>query len=236
MRIDNVLVQDGLSHQRITLADGIAALERLAAFGKPDTARVSVCPLKLPDENIVWLAALIFENHSSAIRTIVPLCTSTSYCCKDQEAILQQDQPVALLDNATVEYDGSLTLSDGRRVWAVRFVPAKLARNLTEAEYKIVSATLAQPDGSDMRYYRDLRDDVPLDMRTGIPHIISLDFARLRPHHGQPSIDTRSLKKIQAKYEKQFPRDRTPSLQTIAVALAKCGLRVRRIRKSSVNF
>lgn len=217
------LVLDGLAHQRTTVADGIAALEREADFGPGDTARLVIGPLRLPDSSRAWLVALDFDDPASDRRTVLPLCTSNS--CSYREAGLRSEiRRLEDLHGALVDFDGSVTLSDGRQLRAVSLRAAKLAHELTEREVRVVRATLACMEEVGAGYYRRLRDYVPADLKEQFPDLVMIDYAKLAR---QPPTAVPRLKAIQWQYQKAFPDDRAPSFPTIAAALARCGLRHR---------
>lgn len=207
--METCLVLDGLSHQRTSLADGIAALERLAEFGPRDWARIRVQQLRLPDTTTVWLVALNFEITMPAKRTVVPLSTATDFRCSEL-GVLLKEQPLELLQDAMVQFDGSVTLSNGRRLMAVYLRPAKLAYELTTLEEQIVHVALARlKEGAE--YYRNLREYLPDDLKADFPPQIMLDYTKL----AQDPPDARDfpkLKVIQAEYQALVPDDAPPSL------------------------
>jgi len=220
------LILDGLSHQRTTVADGIDALEREAGFGPGDTAHVVIGPLRLPDRSRAWLVALDFDDPASDRRTVLPLCTSSS-CSFREAGVRSETRRLEELHGALVDFDGSLTLLDGRQLRAVSLDAAKLAHELTEREVRIVHATLACMKDVGAGYYQNLREYVPADLKKQFPALKMIDYAKLAR---QPPTAVPGLKAIRWRYKKDFPDDRSPSFQTIATALARCSLRHRSSR------
>ena len=217
------VVLDGLSHHRTTVADGIAALEREADFGPGDTARLLIGPLGLPDKRTAWLVALDFDNPASGRRTVLPLCTANSFSFSET-GVRSENQPLEDLQGALVDFDGTVTLTDARRLRAVSLEATRLAHELTEREERIVRTALACMNDVGTGYYRSLRDYLPDDLKEQFPAFKMINYAKLAQ---QPPTNVPGLKIIQGRYQKYFQDDRPPSIETIATALAKCGLRHR---------
>lgn len=199
-------------------------LSEKAGFGPGDTARLVVGPLRLPDKSIAWLVALDFDDPACDHRTVLPLCTARSFSFREAGVHSQKNRRLDDLDGALVDFDGTVTLSDNRQLRAVSLEAAKLAHELTELEVRVVRAALASMKEVGAGYCRRLREYVPADLKKQFPDLVMIDYAKLAR---QPPTAVPGLKAIQWHYQKGFPDDEPPSFQTIATALARCGLRYR---------
>lgn len=229
MQVRNVWLREGSRNHRTTMADGLHVLEQDAYFGADDTARLAIGGMELPDKRTVWLVALIFENGSSETRAIVPLRTAAGVSAVEERAS-RTSVSIERLTDATVDYNGVVLTTDGRRLRAVEFEPATLPYSLSDLNQKIIHATLAITPGAG-RCYRDLRDDLPPEMRANIPPLRILDFSTLIQATGQPPFQIPLLKQIQGEFGKRHPSEKIPSPQAIANVLATCGVRLPRARR-----
>jgi hypothetical protein len=126
-----------------------------------------------------------------------------------------------VLDQAIVDFNGVVTLLDGRRLRAVEIIPAQMPYDLSELDFKIIHTTLSMIEGAENRCYRDIRDSLPESSREALPSLHLLDFSQLTEGPGRPALAVPLLKQIRARFEGTLPSE-----QKISDALEKAGIRI----------
>jgi hypothetical protein len=216
-------------NQRTTIADAIDLLETEANFKPGDCATVWLQPLQLQTAAVVWLVSVIFER-AAAVGFVVPLRTAKAFFAVDMDGSRKRLFEMELLDGATTNASGVVSLANGDRVRALELVPALLPYELSQLDEEILYLTVSMIKGAESRCYRDLCDDLPAAEREGIPSLRFLDFSKLAEGPGRPALKVPYLKVIRGKFEEAYPRAVSPSEQKIADALEKAGIRVPRRR------
>jgi hypothetical protein len=212
------------------MADAIEVLEAEANFKSDDCATVRLQPLQLPSAAVVWLASVVFDDPAEEIGFVVPLRTAKAFRAIGMHNSGKRLFEMELLEGATTDISGVVTLVNGDRVRALELVPALLPYELSELDEKILHLTISMIEGAESRCYRDLRDDLPTAERGGIPSLKFLDFSKLTDGLHRPALKIPYLKVIRGEFEETYSREVSPSEQKIADALEKAGLRVPRRR------
>jgi hypothetical protein len=206
------------------MADAVEALVASASFNNGDRAKVLSGPLKLPSEKIVWLALVVFDGADGTEGHVVRFRAAEKF------SAIEDDKPATfemqVLDGAIVDFNGVVTLLDGRRLRAVEIIPAQMPYDLSELDFKIIHLTLSMIDGAESRCYRDIRDSLPDSYRDALPSRHLLDFSQLTEGPGRPALAVPLLKQIRAKFEDTYPTLDLPSEQKISDALEKAGIRI----------
>ncbi|XIA67050.1 hypothetical protein ACFIOY_15275 [Bradyrhizobium sp. TZ2] len=208
---------------RTTIADALDVLEAETNFKPDDRAIVWLQPLQLQTE-VVWLVSVVFECPTQDIGFVVPLRTAKAFFAIDQNTSQKRPFEMELLDGAIVGPEG-IDLASGNRVRAVEIVPARLPYELSELDEAIIHLTISMIPGAEDRCYRDLRDDLTVEERKGIPCLRFIDFSKLSEGPNRPALDVPYLKVIRGRFEQLHPDSTTPSEQKIADALEKAGIR-----------
>jgi hypothetical protein len=228
----NVL-REASRDQRTTIADAINVLETEANFKSDDCATVWLQPLQLQTTVVVWLVSVIFDGPADAVGFVVPLRTAKAFFAVDMNDSRKRRFEIELLEGATIDASGVVSLANGDQVRALELVPAQLPYKLSELDERILHLTLSMIKGAESRCYRDLRDDLPAAERGGIPSLRFLDFSKLAEGPERPALKVPYLKVIRGKFEETYPRAASPSEQKIADALKKAGIRVPRRRPNA---
>jgi hypothetical protein len=157
----------------------------------------------------------------------VSLPASWWFTALSEKCSQRQRFEIPCLDDAKVGPDGSIVLTDGRRLRGVEMVPTHMPYAMSPVEQRILWHVIALTESYDC--YRNLRDDLPPHLQAGIPELWVLDYGRLH------IIPRCLLKVIKAHIEAHDPKLRV-STQKIADTLAKCGVRVPRPRPRRANL
>ena len=226
---DDKLCYDGLPNRR-TIADVIQILEVNARFCDGDQARVQRGFLILLSGKIVWLALVVFERLDGTERYTVPFRAAEHFLAFENDEAAKTKFKVPVLDRATVDYSGMVTLPDGRRLRAVEILPTQMPYELSELDELIIHLTLSMIEGAQSRCYRDIREGLPESAREALPSLRLLDFSQMTEGRGRPALAVPLLKQIRAKFEDTYPTRKPPSEQKISTALAKAGIRIPDLR------
>ena len=222
-------VLDENKNGRRTIADAIDVLCKHANFGQQDQAIIRVDALPLPSYQAVAQVHAVFENLARDVTYFVWLPSASK--CKAQRDGRSEYEMFAIfdLDAAVINSDGTVLLSDHRRLRAVEVVPEFLPYELTDLEWRILHHTI-QYMGIEDRVYRSHWEGLDTHLQEGLPVSRGLDFSRL------VGLDVPFLKQIQGYIaDKDDPSARMPSPETIAATLKKCGMRIPASRPR-INF
>jgi hypothetical protein len=210
------LKEDSRNNRR-TVADALEVIRQEFGVDETPGAEIRVGPLLLPSGEATAVVVLICPD----LDCYVSLPASWWFTEFTERSSRRHRFEILCLDQAKVGPEGSVVLTDGRRLRGVEMVPTHMPYELSRVEKRILQNVikLTESDGC----YRNLREDLPEHLQPGIPDLWVLDFGRLH------TIPRRSLKEIKSHIEDDDPELRV-SNQKIADALAKCGVRVPRRR------
>jgi hypothetical protein len=210
-------IEGGRPKNRRTVADALEVIRQEFGVDETPGAEIRVGPLLLPSGEATAVVVLICPD----LDCYVSLPASWWFTEFTERSSRRHRFEILCLDQAKVGPEGSVVLTDGRRLRGVEMVPTHMPYELSRVEKRILQNVikLTESDGC----YRNLREDLPEHLQPGIPDLWVLDFGRLH------TIPGRKLKAIKVYIEKHDPELRV-SNQKIADALAKCGVRVPRRR------
>jgi hypothetical protein len=213
--------------QRCTIADALDVLVADAGFRAGDIATIITQGLQLPDWSVAWLVALTFDGgcRSDAQPVVVFLRTASEFFAIQADETKKEGYPIDQLHGGNVDYDGVVIALNGDRFRAVELKRAILPYEPTPLERDIVSATLSTDSWASRDIYRDLCDDLPVEIRRKHPTIKVLDYSKLVK---EARLGTRGpmLKEIQGKFADLFQGRILPSPQQISNTLEKIGIRL----------
>ncbi|WP_439923102.1 hypothetical protein [Nitrobacter sp. JJSN] len=208
------------------MADAIEVLVASANFNERDRAKILSGPLRIPSGKIVWQVLVVFEGADGTEGHAVPFRAAEQFSAFEHNKEARTKFEVQVLDGATVDFSGAVTLPDGRRLRAVEIIPAQMPYDLSDLDFKIIYLTLSMIKGAESRCYRNIRDGLPDSYRDALPSQRLLDFSQLTEGPGRPALAVPLLKQIRAKFEDTYPTFDLPSEQTISNSLAKAGIRI----------
>ena len=156
----------------------------------------------------------------------VPFPAAEHFSAFENDKAAKTKFEMEVLDGATVDYSGAVTLPDGRRLRVVEILPAQMPYELSELDELIIHLTLSMIEGAQSRCYRDIREGLPESAREALPSLRLLDFYQNNEWRGRPALAVPLLKQIRAKFEDTYPTLEPPSEQKISTALAKAGIRI----------
>jgi hypothetical protein len=208
------------------MADAIEVLAVNANFKDRDRANILSRPLRLLSDKIVWQALVVFEIANGTEGHAVSFRAADKFLAIEDAKSAKAIFEMQLLDGAVVDFDGFVTLRDGRRLRAAEIVPAQMPYELSELDELIIHLTLSMIDGAQNRCYRDIREGLPQSHYGALPSLRLLDFSQLTEGPGRPALAVPLLKQIRAKFEDTYPTFDLPSEQKISDALEKAGIRI----------
>jgi len=118
-----------------TLADALAKLQELGALADEDHAQIRTIPMRLPDGGTAAIVEIIPRVARPRRSILMP--SSTGFTAKDTLGA-QHRYEIGRLDGAIGDADGNVQLRDGVYVHAVELVPARLVRELTLEQERIL--------------------------------------------------------------------------------------------------
>jgi hypothetical protein len=208
--------------KRRTVADALEVVRQERGVPEIASAEIKVGPFLLPSGEATAAVVLVCPD----LDCCVSLPASWWFTALPEKSSQRHRFEISCLDGAKVGADGSVVLTDGRRLRGVEVVPTHMPYELSLAEERILWNVIRFTESYEC--YRNLRDDLPHYLQRGVPELKVLDYSRLH------SIPRRPLKAIKAYIEIHDP-ELSVSNQKIADALAKCGVRVPRRRPRRVN-
>ena len=209
--------------RRRTVSDALNVLARDAGFGSADTAEIRVGFLQLPSSEVVGLTNVYFDNRSTGKTVVVSLATAADFWAICQGEADARRFPILELDGASANNDSIVRLLDGTVLRAVEVVPAKLPRNPSELDWKIIHHVISIVKVEN-QCYRSFREhakpacaDVPEEM---IPEDRIIDCSALQIGN------LPSLKYLKQQIGRRDRSLKNVSHQTIADALRDFGMRI----------
>jgi hypothetical protein len=219
---ENLLEQE--RNKRRSTADALDVMCRFAGFGAQDQAEIRVGLLRLPSSTIVGIVLVMFDSPIHHKVYIVSLPTSTHFRAIREGSSQREKVDISLLDGAAVAADGTARLTDGARLRAVEVVPARLPKEPSELDWRIVHHAIPIA-GAEGRCYRSLRHGLPPDQQAMVPDLRFLDCGTL------PGLHVPCLKVIAGRVADRAPDLAEPSCQKIADALRDFGIRTPNARR-----
>ena len=200
-----------------SLADGLEKLRELQPDLGERSITIKTTLLRLQTGQMTATVALI-PPRTTAIRWAIALPSCAQFLATTTLGSRQRYH-IALLDNATVDIDGNVCLTNGVYLHNVDLVPTTLRPVLTKRQERILYLTIFALKAKD-RCFRPLHPS--------LPDIVGLDYSTLS------SVKMPSLKELERQIAKDMP-DATRC--EIADALAIAGMRLprsgRRAKRSS---
>jgi hypothetical protein len=220
------LIAQGEEKRRRTIADVLDILRDHAGFDEHDRAHIRVAALLLLSGRPVGAVVVCFEPSDREKGYAVSLPAS-SYFRAIRHGSSERDKfSIEQLDNAEVDADGNVLLSDKTKIRAVEVEPTPLPVEPTDIQWRIIHYTLEFIRAD--HCYRSLRDVLPAELQQFAPDRRYLDCSTLG------SLEFRSSLNEIARFiaEKDWTLRRL-SRQTIADALCTFGIR-EPVRRSHV--
>lgn len=146
----------------------------------------------------------------------LPICSRFKAIYINQRAIRKSS--IFDLNDATVDFNGNVRLTDGTCLRGVEVIPASLPYELSDLERRILWCTIQFMKIED-RVVRTLGEELKPELRQGLPTIRRLDFQRLKGFVLPP------LESIRSFILEHEPGLRSVSLEKISSTLSKCGMR-----------
>lgn len=194
-----------------SVADALEALLKDGHLVDGSLLELRTSPLPSQTDEAPSLVFVVCHADPSKKSWGVALPTSWEFTGRSLQTGTPGTFEISCLDQAKIDEDGTVTLSDGTRLKAVEVIPASLPWQLTELQKRIVYWTIkfTESEGDFYRY------------GPPTPDLTWLDYAALR------DVEVPKLEAIV-----QFVADNEPTLkinrQTVANALGACGMRVPR--------
>jgi hypothetical protein len=219
---------DNEKYARRTIADAIGVLHKRASFGERDYALIRVDLLPLPSCERIAQVHVVYESLVRDVTYFVWLPSASKFkALRDGNSELEIFD-IFELDGGTIEFDGSVFLSDGIRLRAVEVVPEVLPYELSDLEWRILHHTICFMKVED-RVLRSRWEGLSARFQKRLPAQLVIDFSRLI------GLNVPLLKQIRGYISDKDSPARIPSAEKIAATLKKCGMRIppSRPRRSS---
>ncbi len=220
MRTHKILREEE-RHRRRTFADAIAVLHEETDFKAGDRAEVRLGLLRLPTGDVVSLINIFFDSASHQKTFIVSLPAATRFRARPDGCFQVAQLDVIELNDATLEYDGTVLLSDGRRLRAIEIIPAQFPYEITNLEWRIIHHIIKMV-GAEQRCYRH-----PGEVLVPALRQIALD-QKLLDCGSLSELKIPLLKQIQGDFLDHNPDAKSLSQQKISDTLRKFGMRAER--------
>lgn len=214
----HINLSDGKSYL-LSVADALDTFSDEAGFQSGDQARMICGDLRLPSDETVTLAGLLFERGN---RHVFIVWLRSSKRCRARYRSELLDFDTAELGDAVVDGDGNVTLTDGRVIRAIQITPAKLPYKITELEWRIVHAAISAAKAEQGSYA------IPLPANS--QHLDEARSLNLIDYSALAWIKAPYLKEIQGTFLRQNPGISSVSEQKISDTLSKFGIRHKRAR------
>jgi hypothetical protein len=184
-------------------------LRNAGKLPKDESAEITTIPLRLPSGKLASMVFVVCRADPNKPLFGFPLPTSARFTGRQGGHECVESFEISRLHGASIEKGGTVELADGTRLQAVNVVPLPLSWELTELQKRIVYWTL-KLIGAEAKCYRGPATE----------DLAYLDYGTL---HG---LEIPTLEKVGAYVRAQDWTLRRLSRQTIANALAACGVRV----------
>jgi len=186
-----------------------AALDKLRVehrLFEDSVAQIRTAPLKLPTGEVTSIVVVIAQELENSPSWGVALASSTVFTGRNIAGNVETFE-ISLLDRAWVARNGTVELSDGTHLHAVNVIPTPICRELAPLQRRIVYWTIKLIRAEAKCY----RGRATKDLR-------HLDYSNLY------GLRLPTLKAIE-RYIRENDPQLSVSRQTIANALAACGMR-----------
>jgi hypothetical protein len=199
------LVFDGRDSMR-TLAGGLEKLHELQPNLGDRLISIKTLPMRLPTGELTALIALIGPETSDDARWAIALPSSAKFVATTTRGAPQR-YDIALLNDATVDIHGNVSLTHDVHLHNVELVPTTPPRDLTKRQERILDLTI---------FFLKARDHCVRSLHPSLPDVVALDYSTLS------AVKLPSLKELEWQINKEMP---DTSRQKIANALAVAGMR-----------
>jgi hypothetical protein len=196
---------DGRAAMR-SLADGLEKLRELQLDLGERPITIKTSPLRLPTGEVTAIVVLMTENTSAAIRWAIALPSSAQFNATTTLGARHR-YDIAVLDDASVDVDGNVCLTNGVYLHNVELVPTILRPDLTKRQTRILYLTIYALQAE----HRCFRSVYP-----SLPDLVGLDYRALSKEK------LPSLKELERQIAKDMP---DATRHEIADALAVAGMR-----------
>jgi hypothetical protein len=203
--------------QRRTVLDALEVQRLCAGFSDDDVADIQVVGLRLPSNEVVGLVQILVASPSNRQISIVGLPAARQFRARSISSGALVSLEISLLDRATVDGRGNVTLADGSSVRSAQIIPVNLPSEPSDLDWKIVTSVISMLKG-DQACYRDLAQGLPPEMEYAIPVWSGIDCAKL------PGLNAPPLKQIAQHFIDLGVKP--PSPPKIADALRRFGIRI----------
>jgi hypothetical protein len=164
--------------KRRTVADALEVIRQEPEVEEMAGAEIRVSPFELPSGEATAVVAVVCPDFDC----FVSLPASWWFTALSEKCSQRQRFEIPCLDDAKVGPDGSIVLTDGRRLRGVEMVPSHMPYAMSPVEQRILWHVIALTESYDC--YRNLRDDLPPHLQAGIPELWVLDYGRLHIFRG----------------------------------------------------
>lgn len=221
-QMDYRRIDEANRNNRRSVADALAVLSTIVQLDSKFHAVVCISLMKLPSGEICGLVNIHCEVPGSDITYVASLPTSARFHGR-RAASQSEFFEIDRLHGGMIDSAGVVTLTDGQQIRSVEVEPAGLQHRPSELDWRIVHLTLSMIKGAE-RCYRSLGETLPEPHATQLSNFLFLDCSKLS------GLDVPPLKVIAAHIRTQDKTLKNLSLQKIADALSKFGIRIVRPR------
>jgi hypothetical protein len=212
-----VRIADETRSQRRTVLDALEVMRLCAGFIDDDIADIQVVGLRLPSNEVVGLVQALFASPSKQQIFIVGLPPARQFRAHAISSGAPGTFEINLLDRATADGRGNVTLANGSSVRAAEIIPSHLLSEPSDLDWKIVTSVISMLKAG-QACYRDLAQGLPPEMEYAVPVLSGIDCAKL------PGLKAPPLKQIAQHFVDMGVKP--PSPPKIAEALRQFGIRI----------
>jgi hypothetical protein len=155
--------------KRRTVADALEVLRQERGVDEISSAEIKVGPFELPSGEATAVVAVVCPD----LDCFVSLPASGWFTAKFESSSQRQRCEISCLHGAKVGPDGSVVLTDRRRLRGVEVVPTPMPYELSQVEQRILSNVIRFTESYGC--CRNLRDGLPQHLQIGVPDLLVLD-------------------------------------------------------------
>jgi hypothetical protein len=189
-----------------TLAGGLEKLDELQPNLGDRPISIKTLPMRLPTGELTAIVALIGPETSDDARWAIALPSSAQFVATTTLGAPQRCD-IALLNDATVDIRGNVSLTHDVHLHNVELVPTTPPRDLTMRQERILYLTI---------FFLKARARCFRPVDPSLPDVVALDYSTLS------AVKLPSLKKLEWQIKEVMP---DTSRQEITNALAVAGMR-----------
>jgi hypothetical protein len=216
--MQHVSLAEGAKHNRRSVADAIEVLVMHANFEAGGIGKIAVGIFPFPSKDPLAQLYVSYTDLAAGTTFLVwlPVCSRFKATYSKQRTI--RESSVFDLNDATVDFDGNVLLTDGTNLKGVEVTPVSLPYELSDLERRILWCTIQFMEIED-KVIRTLGEELDPELRKGMPIIRKLDFQRLN------GFLLPSLESIRSFILENESGVKSVSLEKISSTLTKCGMR-----------